>query len=466
MRLLLVEDDPEVVAVFEVEFAAGTAILDHAGCRDDAMAVLAGSSFDAVVCDLRIPSTDGALDDDVAHGRAVLTTILETHPGTPIIAFSAYGTVEIMQDLLRRARQEDFLGEGTPREMLVFYSKDQLPDCVALLHGFAESVETLGQIEIAVGLANIQLPWEDERILRVYARRLGASVVRVSPLTGGLSGSRVLRLRLEAAGAHVASVVAKLDTVAAVCDEQHRVETLVAPVLPSGSYPSAVTLLRAGAGSRGGIFYRFAGGYDRSLFDAVAGGAGAEVVAAVRQLTEPWREGAPVEQLNLETIRNSLVQSADLPQDLQGAVRSDESVEVSARRCTTHGDLHLFNVLVPDDGQPMIIDFAAVGSRPASVDPVTLELSMIFHPDAREVCGEWPSTEQAEHWDDLNSYVDGCPHPDYIRACRLWAFEVAAGDREVFASLYAYSVRQLKFEDTPHAIALALVACARRRLGA
>jgi len=46
-----------------------------------------------------------------------------------------------------------------------------------------------------------------------------------------------------------------------------------------------------------------------------------------------------------------------------------------------------FNVLVPDDGQPMIIDFAAVGSRPASVDPVTLELSMIFHPDAREVCG-------------------------------------------------------------------------------
>jgi len=112
----------------------------------------AGSSFDAVVCDLAHP--------EYGWRPRWMTWLMvvrfsqrssKTHPGTPIIAFSAYGTVEIMQDLLRRARQEDFLGEGTPREMLVFYSKDQLPDCVALLHGFAESVETLGQIEIGRG---------------------------------------------------------------------------------------------------------------------------------------------------------------------------------------------------------------------------------------------------------------------------------------------------------------------------
>jgi len=83
---------------------------------------------------------------------------------------------EIMQDLLRRARQEDFLGEGTPREMLVFYSKDQLPDCVALLHGFAESVETLGQIES---------PW-DSRISSCLGRTTHPS--RICASTRRLGG--------------------------------------------------------------------------------------------------------------------------------------------------------------------------------------------------------------------------------------------------------------------------------------
>lgn len=464
MRLLLVEDDPEIVTVFETEFSVGF-VLVHAASRETALQYLAESTFDLAICDLRIPSESGAMDEDAVHGRAVLTRLLEDHPGTPVVAFSAYGTIELMQELLRRARQEDFLGEGVPRELLIFFSKDQLPDCIALIHDIAAEIEQLDRIEIATGMARLELTWEHERILRVYARRLAASVVRASPLTGGLSGSRVLRLRLEASGAHVASVVAKLDDIKWVEAECHNVETLVAPTLASGSYPSAVTLVRAGAGNSGGLFYRFAGGFERSLRDVVTSHDAPRVVEAVRNRLEPWRDGAPVERTTLEEIREGLVRMEQIPEGHRDAVAADESLEIAIRRATAHRDLHICNVLLSDSQIPMIIDFASVGPAPASVDPVTLELSVIFHPGAHDMTRSWPTLEQADHWDDFDRYVDGCPSPKFIESCRLWAFDVAAGDLEVYAVLYAYALRQLRFDRARRDVALALAGCALRRLG-
>ena len=463
MRLLLVEDDPEIVDVFQQEFASGAHELRYAGSRDDALAQLESGSFDVIVCDLRLPSTASVLDDDVTHGRAVLTRVLSEHSGTPVIAFSAFGTVQIMQDLMKSARQEDYLGEGTEREMLQFFSKDQLPDCLATLHEISESISSLDTIELATGVANLDLSWEHERVLRVYARRLSANVVRASSLTGGLSGSRVLRLRLEAAGAHVASVVAKLDDIHRVSAEHQKVERLVAPVLQPGTYPSAVTLVRAGAGTCGGLFYRFAGGFERSLFD-LADEARAEVVGALRAQLDPWRDGSPVEEATIEDLRMLLISESELLGAAGDSLAADESRRISIRRATSHCDLHVFNVLISDNDEPMVIDFGAAASAPTAIDPVTLELSILFHPDAVGSCGDWPSREQAEAWDQLDEYLAGCPVPNFVRACREWAFGVAAGDYEVFASLYAYSARQLKYANTDHEVASALLGCAIRRL--
>lgn len=464
MRILLVEDDLEIGSVFEAEFIDGGFELFLAHSRDEALNHLGSARFDVVVCDLRIPSSADALDEDVTHGLAVLAQLLNEHSGTPTIAFSAYGTVEIMQDLLKSARQEDFLGEGSVREMLSFFSKDQLPDCLQALHDMAESIVALDSIEIATGMVNLDLSWEHERVLRVYARRLGATVIRASALAGGLSGSRVLRLRLEASGAHVASVVAKLADIRWVVDEQQRVELLVAPTLASGSYPSAVTLVRAGAGTCGGLFYSFAGGYERSLYELVNAPNAPELVGAIRGQLAPWRDGAPVADMTIHDIRDLLVTLDDLPPELLGPLAQDENRSISTRRSTAHCDLHVFNVLVSDTNDPMVIDFGAVTQAPAALDPLTLELSIVFHPDAAAICDGWPSASQAQAWDDLGQYVEGCPAPGFVEACREWAFGVAAGDLEVFASLYAYAARQLKYQNTRHEIATALLDCALRRL--
>jgi CheY-like chemotaxis protein len=465
MRILLVEDDPEVVAVFREEFSSDAFQLHHAATRDEALALLGTASFDVAVCDLRLPSAPGALDEEVGHGRAVLTRLVRSYSGTPAIAFSAYGSVSLMQELLRRARQEDFLGEGQTRQMLTFFTKDQLPDCVALLQEMKASIGVLEAIEIATGLERLDLSWEEERILRIYARRLGATVIRAAALTGGKSGSRVLRLRLEATGAHVASVVAKIDALERVSAEQQKVENYVSPALPSGAYPSAVTLLRAGAGKRGGLVYSFAGGFEKSLADAIRAQTGAEPVERLRAVLSPWRDGAPVEETTLNQVRECLVESGDIPEEHRALMAGEEGVEVSVRKCTGHRDLHVYNVLLSDAGNPMIIDFAAVGPAPVSVDPISLELSLVFHPDARHITGDWPSVEQAECWDDVDTFTQGCPDREFVGRCRQWSFEVAAGDREVFGAMYAYALRQLKFSDTPDLITTGLIRCARRRLG-
>ena len=122
----------------------------------------------------------------------------------------------------------------------------------------------------------------------------------------------------------------------------------------------------------------------------------------------------------------------------------------------SHGDLHGSNIFVSPAGA-QLIDYGDVGTAAASLDPVTLELSLFFHPDAPYRDGVWPSLEQAGSWGDLSTYIAACPFPDFVRDCRRWALRAGAGNREVAACAYGYLLRQLKYEDTNKALALALL---------
>jgi Ser/Thr protein kinase RdoA (MazF antagonist) len=45
-----------------------------------------------------------------------------------------------------------------------------------------------------------------------------------------------------------------------------------------------------------------------------------------------------------------------------------------------HGDLHGSTALVSASGSAVVVDYGDVAEGPASLDPVTLELSLILHP--------------------------------------------------------------------------------------
>jgi hypothetical protein len=134
-----------------------------------------------------------------------------------------------------------------------------------------------------------------------------------------------------------------------------------------------------------------------------------------------------------------------------------EARTINAAHCCQHGDLHCANVVFVRNGHPMLIDFGDVGTFFPAVDPVTLELSTVFHSQHASLPPCWPTEDNMRHWVDVNQFVIGCSFADFIRACRAWAIAEAASPEEVVAAAYAYAVRQLKYPDTNKALARALI---------
>jgi hypothetical protein len=120
-------------------------------------------------------------------------------------------------------------------------------------------------------------------------------------------------------------------------------------------------------------------------------------------------------------------------------------------------------VLVAADATSVLIDYGTVGIGPASLDPVTLELSLFFHPQGPfhpegqlAGCG-WPLEQQIINWGNPDQYLAECPAQHFIKECRDWARTIAAGNREIAAAAYSYLMRQLKYPDTDKSLALSLL---------
>lgn len=419
--------------------------------------------YDVSVCDLRIPANDGELDAAVVHGEAVVAHLTDTLPGTLLIVFSAYGDVDVVAGLMRRVVTGDPFGSGDERPLISFFKKDDLPEFIAEMGGIRDQLNGLQGIEIATGVERIPLTGREQRTLRLCGRQVGGTVVRVSPLSGGLSGVRTLRLRIDDdRGAPVLEGVAKLGPLEALEDERRRCENFVMGRLSATTFAPVARFIRSGAGAHGALLYSLAGGFDANLFEVLTSRPDAcpNVVNRLRQNLAPWRQDAPTDVVLIADIRRALISDDDL-EDLaeflaELPMDQVESLRVQVRSCPQHGDLHGGNVLVNPDGVPVLIDFGRTGIATASLDAVTLEFSILFHPDAEGLRGQWPTVEQAARWDEYDHYTAGCPAPDLVRLCREWAYEVAGGDREVLANVYAFAVRQMKYPDADKALAFAI----------
>ena len=462
------EDQLEQVDAIIEEFG-GSVEFVVAQTRDDALDQIGDTHYDVAVCDLKIPATTGTAPE-IQHGLAVLTAIRDRCPGTPIIAFTANRTPEVMEIFLKEQRQEDYLGTLGERQMLSAIEKDELPEFLDLLHELQGEVATLEQIQIVPSLGQHPPDGRSQRVLRLYARQRGCTIARLKPLTAGQSGVTVLRVEMEKAdGSAGGSVIARLAPVAAIIEERRRYQQRVSGFLPLGSYAEIVGHVRAGATNMGGVFYQLAENY-RPLF-ALLPDEDEKAAAAVRRLHEvqaPWREGAPAIDMLVADIRRELIDDGrwcasfgrcGLDAD---RVQAIESITVPVRRATTHADLHGENVLV--DVKPVIIDFLKVDEGPTPLDPVSLELCVLFHPHAPSWSGPWPSTGQLENWADFNAYAAGCPFPKFLESCREWAMAVARGNLDLHACRYAYVASQARFETSSRERLTALMADLPERL--
>jgi len=414
LRLLLVEDDRNFVDGLKPRLEAiGDVHVTVAESRDAAFGIfdnLANTFLDLVVLDLKLPTATGAYDDSVDHGEAVFSHSLEIAPGVPIILLTGSSVEQFARKLLRIARQEDVWGEGETMPTVAVFAKTDLVEFLDHLRLLYQKVEATNNIELTTGVHALTLSAVEKRTLKIFTRKRFGTTCTVSSLNGGLSESRVLRVKVhDGAGALQMDAAAKLGLLDVVGDESDRFRNL--DRLIPGSHPARVEVIRFGAVNSGGVFYNLLNDYNVSLFDRLQeGDVDGPLVASIKQFLSPWSHGVPTADVTIASIRRKLMSDADLAivQRTFGLIwiQEIEAKTIQSRSCCVHGDLHGGNLLLSRAGQPMLIDFGDVGPGTVSVDPITLELCLYFHPQFAPYSAAWTSVVDAENW---NLWINTLP---------------------------------------------------------
>lgn len=460
--MLLIEDDHAEAKVIERACCPdpSSAAIDVVDNGADAEDALRDGEYDLIICDLALPSDARRFEPSTDEGLRLFALMREQSQGTPVIVLSGHGDLHMMRQFFEASADRDLYGTRTEQPLVQFFPKEDLPDCVDAVQTHIARIEVLDQLQLETP-ATLDLSLSEQRALRIYGRRTGAVRGQVESLAGGLSDARTLKVSfIDSADSSTGIVVAKLGDLRSVTREAGRYEQ-VAPKLPVGLGAHVLFVVQAGAGRQGGLFYQLADEHTSSLFELLAQ-ANPVAMTAIQRLQErleEWVSDAPIVVRSLSEMRRPLISDLAL-RDSGGPTPDERDIEVNVRESMAHGDLHGLNVLVNPLGDPTLIDYGEVRRANAALDPVTLELSIVYHPAMDGRLGSWPTEAQASTWWDLDAYCVGCPVEDYVRSCRGWARHVSAGDEELLATAYSYSIRQLKYGNPSRHLALAIASSA------
>ncbi|MEW6224459.1 MAG: phosphotransferase [Chloroflexota bacterium] len=448
MRTLLVEDDEGVVRLLTEATASEPIEWTVAGTREEGERALQDTEFDLLIFDLRLPDRRGDTPRDEA-GLSLLDAASSACPGTSTFVLSAYATI----DNLRPYQNANDLEGETHALKVTAFTKDDFSPVLTAIRARSEQWTELRRIEIYRGTPPVSLSYHQERVLRLFVRRQHAAKGILLPVGGGLSSASKLRVAIvDSNGGHLLDSIARLTTPAAVRDESERYRTCIAPLRP-GFFAHLIDTVEPGAGRTAGLLYRLAEGFDRALADIVIIDplAAAGTVSQIESGTIVWTAARSWVRRTIGDVRRQLMTDEELTSNRSRAPSFDfgaiEALELVSPALRQHGDLHVFNVLVDANAQPMLIDFADAGVYSAPIDAIALELSLLFHPGVTKRLGPWPTPAQLRTWADVDAWARDSPAPDYIRRCRAWALEIAEGERPVLAAAYAYAARQLKYKD-------------------
>lgn len=463
MRILVVEDHttfgPELKLA--LEGLAGAKQVDLAVNRAAGIA-LAGSAFwDLVILDLAIPASDTEPGPEVEHGQALFHDLQAVCPGLPIFVLTGSAMTTWGQRLSRFGQNVDLWGSGAPSNTVDYISKEDVETLLSEVERIAAEVTAVNGIRLNFRGRDLDLGAGAERAIRVATRRAGGVAADVVTLGGGLSRARVVRIRMsDERGGRLATVVAKLGTRADISKEIAAYDLHVKR-LPLGTFPHKFEVIELGLCGAAAIFYQLAEEYDRTLFDVLSGDAtGAlAVVPRLRGTLSIWIDAGATRRVPISELREHVVWPAEFERivaDYSLNVSDIEDTMVDCRIGCIHGDLHGGNILVGAIPAHVVIDFGDVGDGPLCLDPLSLEMSVVFHPDglSKGIVADVP--KYLSSWTNF----DGLPDTEqgrFLRECREWAFDVGVGDLAVLAVAYGYAVRQLRFDTVDAMQTLALI---------
>ncbi len=461
MKLLIVEDEEHVSEALNRRLSRSKPSIEISVTRSRSSAVdaLRRYEFDFIVCDLKLPPNDGGLDANVEHGFEVHSVAKDVCPGTPSMFFTGYGMNQNVMDELAHGPTHDVLGTGENYPMTQLVTKDDFLTCVDYLETFNAELAKLEAISLEPTGTSLSLDRFESRALQLQARSLGGTKIIAESL-GGLSGAKALKVTIQDhQDLSLGAYFAKIDERNELSLERENYHEYVLPQLDVGFIPAMGSEIDAGIGKRQALFYQLARRYSESLFDVLVRSEGdaVDAVKDLRGVFKPWTHQSVTKKVRIRDLRAERISDAALQPHRQslGSTEYFEGLELESATGLQHGDLHGLNVLCDADGPPVVVDFGNVRHAPICIDPVSLELSVLFHPESPFRSGAWPTENQTEAWFNLDRYLRNCPIPEFIKECRLWAHETSNSE-SLSAAVYAEAVRQLKFPDSDHERALSI----------
>lgn len=408
---------------------------------ETALSYLESSSefIDLFVLDRRLPMRIGEQAADEL-GDALLSEVRSSYPDARVIVFTGYTSDGLFQDAMKGSGQFP-IRSYKPVDRISVLRKDQSIEFRRLIAEFGELLQELDDIEISEDTNKRDISISDQRLLRRVAYEFNAVSLRPTSLTGGLTGAQVWGCEIHQDQGHVANVVAKraekLPSLAGLQD-----------LLPLST---AATTRASVAGLIGGghvSILRLAGDNARSLSRHMAEDieSSSDYVAQVSEALDRVQERA--ETVTLETLISplltwekfdDLLRSYEIP-------RPSPNMRISTRIGMRHGDLHVANVMIAG-GEAVLIDFDSNCFGSALLDPVTLFLSTLVHPDSPLRGASWPDASEIDA--NLGTGGFGVDHAgsQFFAATQQWINARISNEREFWGIVLGFCARQLRYPD-------------------
>lgn len=302
------------------------------------------------------------------HAFDVYRNWLDICPGSPMIRFSGFATLQDTRNETSAAPSADILYDPPPYPMLQVRDKSEIVACVADVETWRDRVQRIREaviVEADFAIDEIQC-----LAISSFGLFRDATVARVrGTSTPGASGSRTFLVTYLDRGSQLASrAFIKVGPRAKILSEHERYQRFLPGLIAIGTYAPYIKHFQFGLSHLAAIFYDIAEDFPSSLFRVAASADTpiASTVALVRVAMGPWRESrtrraTPIRELRRSRIADDLFQPRS---ELTNAELMFEDKTVEIDYCVQHGDFHGGNVLVSSAGRPLLIDFGDVGSEP------------------------------------------------------------------------------------------------------
>ncbi|WP_151742576.1 response regulator [Acinetobacter seifertii] len=403
-------------------------------------------NYDLIILDLAIPSIIGLLDHDPQHGLQCFYRIKDHAFGTPVIIFTGSTAEDFIDQLLISQDVVNLWGEEL--SLIRFSKKYNILEGLNLIDSYKRKWLNLNSIEITnVGF---DLDWFNKRLFKIFV--LNKKGVRgiVEVVGGGLSEAEVYKMAVyNSQGNIIFNVICKIANSKIIAQETNNYNNFICR-LPNNASARLIDTIKVGAKNKVGVFYSLAQGFNDHFFSDRVLSDSANVFNALKGFYEGWEVSE--KRIQIGDIRKLVLSDKNLEIIIQKYnldwVSNFEEINVQVNWGCCHGDLHGLNILVKDE-TAILIDYGDVKEAPSCLDPITLELSLLFHPKGPLLVSNKISDVMIESFFSENLKIEDSYCHDYINECRKWISDKSIGKKEVLSVRYAYLIRQLKYDTNP-----------------